>query len=153
MSSIASHTIPANRGGGPDDREVPDMYNTMIDYPGGPTVTLVGSMANNTGVPAIIAGHDATISFDNPESPTVATITPQTATRRIKETITLKGAPSSQGRHRENFLRACRDPKVELFCPISLALKVNVAITLGVRSFRERKVLGWNAKENRVVGA
>jgi predicted dehydrogenase len=148
-----SHTIPANRGGGPDDREVPDMYNTMIDYPGGPTVTLVGSMANSTGVPAIIAGHDATISFDNPESPTVATITPQTATRRLKETITLKGAPSSQGRHRENFLRACRDPKVELFCPISLALKVNVAITLGVRSFRERKVLGWNAKENRVVGA
>jgi predicted dehydrogenase len=148
-----SHTIPANRGGGPDDREVPDMYNTMIDYPGGPTVTLVGSMANNTNVPALIAGHDATLTFDNPESPTVATITPQTATRRIKETITLKGAPSSQGRHRENFLRACRDPKVELFCPISLALKVNVAITLGVRSYRERKVLGWDAKENRVVGA
>jgi predicted dehydrogenase len=147
------HTIPANRGGGPDDREVPDMYNTMIDYPGGPTVTLVGSMVNNTNVPALIAGHDATIEFDNPESPTVATIRPQTATRRLKETVTLRGAPSGQPQHRENFFRACRDPKVELFCPISLALKTNVAITLGVRSYRERRVLGWDAKENRVLGA
>jgi hypothetical protein len=42
---------------------------------------------------------------------------------------------------------------VELFCPISLALKTNIAITLGVRAFRERRVLGWDTKENRVVGA
>src|SRR5580704_17138680 len=73
------HQIPANRGGGADDRDVPDMYNCMIDYPGGPTVTLVGSMVNDTNVPAIIAGHDATISFNDPESPTTATITPQRA--------------------------------------------------------------------------
>jgi predicted dehydrogenase len=149
----ASHTIPAERGGGPDDREVPDMYNTMIDYPGGPTVTLVGSMVNNTNVPAIIAGHDATITFNNPESPTTATITPQRGNGRIKETITLKGAPGGLDLHHENFFRACRDPKVELFCPISLALKTNIAITLGVRAFRERRVLGWDPKENRVVGA
>jgi predicted dehydrogenase len=147
------HQIPANRGGGPDDRDVPDMYNCMIDYPGGPTVTLVGSMVNDTNVPAIIAGHDATISFNDPESPTTATITPQRATGRLKETVTLKGAPSNQGRHRENFFSAIRDPKVELFCPVSLALKTNIAITLGVRSYRERKVLGWDPKENRVVGA
>jgi predicted dehydrogenase len=147
------HQIPASRGGGADDREVPDMYNTMIDYPGGPTVTLVGSMVNDTDLPAIIAGHDATIRFNNPESPTEATITPQRATGRIKETVTLKGAGSSQGKHRENFFNACRDPKVELLCPVSLALKTNVAISLGVRSYRERRVLGWDAKENRVTGA
>jgi hypothetical protein len=126
------------------------MYNTMLDYPGGPTVTLVGSMANNTNVPAIIAGHDATITFNNPEAPTVATVTLQ---RGMKEATTLKGAPRSQAGHRENFLRACRDPKVELLCPVSLALKTNIAITLGVRAYRERRVLGWDPKENRVVGA
>ena len=152
-----THQIPANRGGGPDDREVPDMYNSMIDYPGGPTVTLVGSMANNTQVPAIIAGHDATISFNNPEAPTVATITPQArggmgGMGAMKDPITLKGAPAGDGPHRDNFFSACRDPKVELFCPVSLGLKVNVAITLGVRAFRERKVLGWDAKKNVVVG-
>jgi len=148
-----SHNIPAERGGGPDDREVPDMYNSMIDYPGGPTVTLVGSMVNNTNVPAIIAGHDATIAFNNPESPTTATVTPQRGNGRVTETITLKGAPGGLNQHHANFFRACRDPKVELFCPISLALKTNVAISLGVRAFRERRVLGWDAKENRVVGA
>jgi hypothetical protein len=30
-------------------------------------------------------------------------------------------------------------------------LRTNVAITLGVRSFRERKVYGWNASEQKAV--
>ena len=29
------HTIPAQRGGGPDNRDVPDMYTTTLDYPAG----------------------------------------------------------------------------------------------------------------------
>jgi predicted dehydrogenase len=146
-----NHPIPESRGGGPDDREVPDMYNTMIDYPGGPTVTLVGSMVNDTNVLPIIAGHDATIEFNDAETPTVATIKPQSATGRVKETVTLKGEPGGQSKHRENFVKACRDPKVELYCPVSLALRTNVAITLGVRSYRERKVYGWDAKEQKAV--
>jgi predicted dehydrogenase len=145
------HQIPAERGGGPDDREVPDMYNTMIDYPGGPTVTLVGSMVNDTDVPAIIAGHDATIRFNNPEAPTEAIIEPQRRTGRIKERVVLKGEGSSQAKHRENFIKACRDAKVELYCPVSLALRTNVAITLGVKSYRERKYYGWDAKEQRAM--
>jgi len=38
-----------------------------------------------------------------------------------------------------------------VFCPLSLGLRTNVAITLGVRSFRERKVYGWNAGEQKAV--
>jgi hypothetical protein len=49
------------------------------------------------------------------------------------------------------LVQAIRDPKVQLYCPVSLGLRTNVAITLGVRSFRERKVFGWNATEQKVV--
>jgi predicted dehydrogenase len=145
------HTIPEKRGGGPDDREVPDMYNTMIDYPGGPTVTLIGCMDNNTRVPEIIAGHDATIRIrsDDPEEPMEAIVEPQKRTGRIKEQVVLKGERGDQRKHRANLVRAIRDPKVELYCPVSLGLRTNVAITLGVKSYRERKVYGWDAKEQK----
>jgi hypothetical protein len=31
--------------------------------------------------------------------------------------------------------------------------RTNIAISLGVRSFRDRKVYGWNASEQKVVAA
>src|SRR5262245_54961578 len=142
------HTIPAARGGGSDDREVPDTYNVLIDYPGGPTVTLISSMANNTPVDMIIAGHDATIRFTRGESEAV--IEPQSITGR-KERIVLKGQPGSTVRHHANFVQACRDAKVALHCPVELALRANVALTLAVKAYRERRVYGWDAKENRAV--
>jgi predicted dehydrogenase len=145
-----SHTIPADRGGGADDRDVPDMYTTTIDYPGGPTITLVSCLDNETPLPVIIAGHDATIRIrsDDPEEPMQAIVEPQ-GTGRIKEKVVLKGERGDQAKHRANLVRAIRDPKVELYCPVSLGLRTNVAITLGVRSYRERKVYGWDAKEQK----
>jgi predicted dehydrogenase len=145
------HMIPQRRGGGPDDREVPDMYTTTIDYPGGPTVTLFSCMDNETTMPVVIAGHDATIRIrsDDPEEPMQAVIEPQKATGRVKETVVLKGEPGDQAKHRANLIRAIRDPKVELYCPVSLGLRTNVAITLGVRSYRERKVYAWDAREQK----
>jgi hypothetical protein len=60
-----------------------------------------------------------------------------------------KAEPGNQAKHRANFVQAMRDPKVELYCPVSLGLRTNVGITLGVRSYRERKVYAWNAKEQK----
>ena len=126
------------------------MYTTTLDYPGGPTVTLVSNMDNATRMPVLIEGHDATIriSSDDPEAPIKAVVEPQ-RTGRIKEQVELTGERGSQAKHRENLVRAIRDPKVELYCPVSLGLRINVAITLGVRSYRERKVYGWDAKEQK----
>jgi predicted dehydrogenase len=148
------HTIPEKRGGGSDDREVPDMYTTTIDYPGGPTVLLVSCQDNNTRLPWTIAGHDATIHIrgDNPEVPIEAVVEPQ-MTGRIKETVVLKGARGDQFKHRANLVQAIRDSRTQLYCPVSLALRTNIAITLGVRSFRDMKVYGWNAAEQKVVAA
>jgi predicted dehydrogenase len=145
-----THAIPEKRGGVPDDREVPDMYSTTLDYPGGPAVTLVSCLDNDTSAPVIVAGHDATIRIraDDPEAPQEAVIEPQ-GKGRNKEKVVLKAEPGSQGKHRANFVQAMRDPKVQLYCPVDLGLRTSVGITLGVRSFRERKVYAWNAKEQK----
>ena len=80
----------------------------------------------------------------------LAVIEPQ-HTGRIKEKIVLKGEHGDQTKHRANLVQAIRDSKTKLYCPVSLGLRTNVAITLGVRSFRERKVYGWNASEQKAV--
>ncbi len=79
-----------------------------------------------------------------------AVVEPQN-TGRIKETVVLKAEPGSQAKHRANLVQAMRDSRTQLFCPVSLALRTNVAITLGVRSFRDRKVYGWDAAGQKVV--
>jgi hypothetical protein len=126
----------------------------MIDYPGGPTVLLVSCQDNNTRLPWAIAGHDATIHIrgDNPEVPLEAVVEPQ-LTGRIKETLVLKGERGDQAKHRANLVQAMRDSRTKLYCPVSLALRTNIAITLGVRSFREKRVYGWNAKDQKAIAA
>ncbi len=148
------HTIPEARGGGADDREVPDMYTTTIDYPGGPTVVLVSCQENNTRLPWMIAGHDATVLIrgDDPEVPLEAVVEPQ-RTGRVTERVVLTGERGDQAKHRANLVQSIRDPATRLFCPVSLALRTNVAISLGVRSFRDRKVYGWDSKEMKVNAA
>jgi predicted dehydrogenase len=44
--------------------EIPDTFNMLCDYPGGPTVVLVSSMANDTAIEHVIRGHKATLQFN-----------------------------------------------------------------------------------------
>jgi hypothetical protein len=108
-------------------------------------------VANDTSRPAVLAGHEATLRFNDAEAPGEAVIESQTATQRVKRRTVLKGAPGGAARHRENFLRACRDAKVPLGCPVELALRAEVAVALGVKAYRERRVYGWDARENRAT--
>jgi predicted dehydrogenase len=147
------HTIPESRGGGSNDQEVPDMYSTTIDYPGGPTVLLASCQDNNTPLPWTIGGHDATIHIHgNPEEPMEAVIEPQ-RTKRIAEKVVLKGERGGQSQHRANLVQAMRDSRIQLYCPVNLALRTNIAISLGVRSFRDRKVYAWNAAEKKIAAS
>jgi hypothetical protein len=104
-------------------------------------------------MPWTIAGYDATIKIHgNPEEPLEAVIEPQ-KTGRIKETVFLKGERSDQAKHRANLVQAMRDSKTQLYCPVSLALRTNIAISLGVKAFREKRVYGWNAAEQKAIAA
>ena len=40
--------------------EIPDTFNMVCDYPGGPTVICISSMANDTPIPHVIRGHEGT---------------------------------------------------------------------------------------------
>jgi predicted dehydrogenase len=127
-----------------DDRENPDLFNMFIDYPGGPTVTLLGSQVNDTSLTELIGGHDATIIVDRKNDS--AKVIPQTSTGRIKETITLQGDGAMNERvHMANLFAAIRDGAT-LNCPVELGYKVNVPIAMSVMAYRQKTAITWDPK-------
>ncbi len=51
------------------NREVPDQCNIIADYAGGPSVALLNSLSNYSGIDTIIRGTDGLIKFGNIDHP------------------------------------------------------------------------------------
>jgi predicted dehydrogenase len=129
--------------------EIPDTQNFMIEYPGGPTVILVSSMANDKKVEHVLRGHKATLTF----TPTGFTITPQKLIEKdVEEIVYEKHGAESLDLHHRNLMGAIRTGDA-LKCDVTLAYKGVVACEMGVRSFRERRYLAWDKTKEKIVKA
>lgn len=135
--------------GFPDDREVPDLFNMMIDYPGGPTVTLLGSMVNDTQIEKMIGGYEATIFV---RSDTEAVVVPQRRVVDIRRDPRWKGKaelvirgerPGNQIEHWKSLFRAVREG-TEVTAPVELCYRVQVAISMGVLAYRNKACMIWD---------
>jgi len=133
------------RRGGQEEREVPDLYNVLLEYPNGSVVTLVGSGLNADPVPTQIACPGALITLNDPDWPTSAEFRPQQRRSGISTRARLTGQPVGRDEHRENFFRACRDARTELSCPANLGVRANVALVMALSAYREQKVSHWEA--------
>src|SRR5581483_7230646 len=129
--------------------EIPDTFNIALEYPGGPTVMLVSSQANDTPIDHMLRGHKATLKF----TPTGFTITPQKMFAKDMQPIeyTKKGAESTELHHRN--LQAAIRTNEPLKCDCMLGYYGVVACAMGVESFRKRKYLAWDKAKERVIRA
>lgn len=134
---------PSNPG------DIPDTLNLLVDYPGGPTVQLISSMANGRKIDHLLRGHKATLEFTN----TGFTITPEPGFKDAGQIIEYKkkGAESRELHHR-NLLNAIRHGE-PLNCDAELGYKAVAAVELGSLSFRKRKYMKWDAVKERIVPA
>ncbi len=129
--------------------EVPDTINIMLDYPGGPTVMLISSLANDTPVAHVLRGHKATLEFTN----TGFVIRPQKLyAGKVKEFVHRKTGGEDTELHFRNLLRAIRGEE-ELKCDAMLGYYGVVACQFGVLSQQRRKYLKWDATNERIVEA
>lgn len=129
--------------------EVPDTINILLDYPGGPTVMLISSLANDTPVPHLLRGHKATLEF----TPTGFVIRPQKLfANQAKEFVHVKTGGEDTELHWRNLLQAIRG-KEELKCDVMLGYYGVVACQFGVLSQQRRKYLKWDAANERIVEA
>jgi predicted dehydrogenase len=129
--------------------EVPDTFNVMLEYPGGMTVMLVSTLANEARIRHMIRGRKATLEFTRegfeiiPERLFADEVKPATHTKTGDEDMEL---------HHHNLHNAIRQG-AELKCDVDMGFYASMACQMAVESFRTRKYLSWDAKAEKVVEA
>ena len=129
--------------------EIPDTFDVLADFPGGPTMQLVSSMANDAPIDHMIRGHKATLYFTKtgftikPEKESGGNMQPFTYTKTGAEDLTL---------HHRNLQAAIRS-NAPLNCDCMLGMYGVVLCEMAVESFRKREYLKWDAAKAKVTKA
>jgi predicted dehydrogenase len=141
-----------------DEREVPDTFMLLADYPQGHSVVLSSTMANDTHIPGLIRGHEGTImmvpggQFEGRVD--YITVTPQRISKqKFKEkygTIEVMLETEPRQSHMENWLSCIRTRATPVLDALT-AYKAMVTIGMSVQSYREGRVLYFDSSKQKVV--
>jgi predicted dehydrogenase len=162
------------------DREVPDNFHVCVDYPAeenapktfepgkktltaerdgkqvpiseyvldstpGHTMAMHATGANDNGIPEIIRGEEATMTFEGPG----LVIRPQGPYKEKRPEVSVAREPRSD--HMVNFINAIRGTE-KCHLDALTGYKCQVAIDLGCRSYRERKVMLFDPVKQELIG-
>jgi len=125
------------------NREVPDQCNIIADYENGPSVVLMNSLSNFTGIDTIIRGTDGLIQFKNG-----VRIVP--AEKGAKETLIPWKGMGDTSRLWTNFFD-CVKSRQRPYSPIDIAVKVQAPLNMGILSHRQSKVARWDKQARKIV--
>lgn len=137
-----------------EEREVPDTFNMLVEYPERISFSLVGSQANEHAVGSprapsrapIIRGWDGTLTFEGEFI--VFTPGPETKDRPARRIPIERGFDHI--RHVGHFLDCCRTRK-ETYCPIDLTYHVQTAIQMASLAMRAGKVAKFDAAAEKII--
>jgi predicted dehydrogenase len=137
-----------------EEREVPDTFNMLIDYPEKITVAVLGTQGNNyqgTGgrgaggrIP-IIRGWEGSLTLDDEE----IVFTPAEGSKKEEKRFPA-GEDLGLGGHWENFLNCCRSREKPI-SPIDLAFHVQTTLQMAIMGHREGKVARYDAGEGKIA--
>ncbi len=130
------------------DRNVPDMINLNADFEGGPSLMLMSSCVNEQGWPEMLRGNKATmyIGGDSVEIRPEAVYADDVEGDKIQ----MPGGEPIE-KHERNFLDCIRTNGVPN-CNIEIAARVQTVISLGELSFRNGKMMHFDAKTRKAWG-
>lgn len=141
-----------------DEREVPDTFHLIAEFPKGHSLVLSSSMANSQHIPGLIRGHEGTIMMV-PEGQFEGkvdhiTVTPE---RIAKDQFVAKWGKAvvelpteKREDHMENFLRCVRTREKTVLDALT-AYKAMTTIAMSVQSYREGKALYFDERTERVT--
>ncbi|MHB1036741.1 MAG: Gfo/Idh/MocA family protein [Pirellulales bacterium] len=130
------------------NREVPDQCNIIVDYAGGPSVVLMNSLSNFTGISTILRGTDGLIEWkqaDHPDNKGVRIV----PNGKPETFIPWKGMGDT-GRLWSNFLD-CVKSRQRPYSPIDMAVRVQAPLNMGILSHRENKVARFDKEKQQIV--
>jgi predicted dehydrogenase len=139
------------------DREVPDTYATLIEYPGF-YINISGSMANSAAVkyfPEVIYGQKGTIVFEKQGVTVFPELTWFRNQTKEPKTYETAAVTDLHRLHTDNFFSCMRSRKQPVLNH-ELGFQIMVAIALGVDSYRDGQTKLFDAgarKQTKRAGA
>jgi predicted dehydrogenase len=137
------------------EREVPDTFNMLIDYPEKVTIAVLGTQGNNnqgTGfrgsgkrVP-IIRGWEGSLTVEDKQ----IVFIPAKGSAKKPQRFDIERAEDFV-EYWWNFLRCCRLRKENMLSPIDLAYHVQTALQMGMLGFRKGKVALFDSAKEKIV--
>jgi predicted dehydrogenase len=158
------------------NREVPDTYLTLIEYPGDYAVNMVSCMANAQSVPMTVYGNWATLTVAEPQmagnsmgdqrrgATAPAGRRTQAAIVRAERPFVKEFQEANDGKTEvtiesergkdlaDDWLDCIRSRETPIY-NVTRGYQVMVAIALGVESYKAGKVLAFDPKSRRVLSA
>ncbi len=137
------------------EREVPDTFNMLIDYPEKYTIALLGTQGNNfaggtprgpLGRSPIIRGWEGTLTFEGNE----IIFTPAAESKKKAQRFPIEHADDLL-RFWRDFLTCCRTRQRETPGPVDLAYRVQTALQMGVLALRSGKVARFDPASEQIV--
>ena len=137
------------------EREIPDTYNTLIDYPEGITVAVLGTQGNDNpgtggrGAPGripIIRGWDGSLTIQGNE----IVFVPAEGSNKKPQKFAIEHGEDFTGYWRD-FLACCRSGKKETQSPMDLAYHVQTAMQMGMLGLTQGKVARFDPQKEQIV--
>jgi len=119
------------------ERDVPDTFDMLIEYPEKLTVAVLGTITNQTGLDTIVRGTEGTLSFNDGGFQ----IEPGPGSTRRRASMSLA---TQERDHMRNFLQ-CMRTREKPNCDIELAYRVQISLIMAMMSFTEGKVAHFDA--------
>jgi predicted dehydrogenase len=138
------------------EREIPDTYNTLIDYPEGITVAVLGTQGNDyqsplggRGAPGrapVVRGWDGTLTIQGNE----IVFTPADGSNKEAQRFPIEHGEDFIGYWRK-FLACCRTGDKNTDSPMDLAFYVQTALQMGMLGLRQGKVAKFDAEKEQIL--
>ena len=138
------------------EREVPDTFNMLIDYPEKLTIAVLGTQGNNDptqpargagGRMPTLRGWEGSLTVDGKE----IIFAPADGSKKQRQKFPIDHG-ENQGDHWKNLLDCVRGAKpAETFSPADLAYHVQTALIMGMWSLKQGKVARFDAANQKIL--
>ncbi|MBM3333924.1 hypothetical protein FJY63_04610, partial [Candidatus Sumerlaeota bacterium] len=137
------------------EREVPDTFNMLIDYPEKLTVAVLGTQANSYPLPDVFRGWDATLFFEGQNIIIQPTEERQKEKKEkrvvaVKRQTTREGGADTLVDHWRDFLQCVRT-RQQPQANIELAYHVQTALQMGMLSLIHGKTVRFDPEKETIV--
>lgn len=133
-----------------EEREVPDTFNMIVEYPGKLTVLCHGTQGNDfqsqgSGDSPILRGWDGTLTFEGND----VVVRPTDGSSKPEKRVRIE-AGTSEPRFWKEFLDACRSRK-----PVRSGIELNAAVAttlqMAIAAMRESRYLRYDRGAKKVL--